>query len=285
MAAALTASDIYPAVRRYLEESGLARCLKAFDKETVVAEGAEAVGLPKKARKAIAKIQLTHACQLVLEASAVASTDGLTASDIYPAVRRYLEESGLAKSLKAFDKETAVDENAQAVALPKKAKKAIAKAQLTHACQLVLEASAGAATNGEAAAAEEAPKKKRKHSEEVPEAAPVAEELHIGKKAKKEQKQEKTSGIPFSRVDQDKWRATVKDTRMLDNTKAATGGDSWGDAASADMLKVKGKGFRKEMAKKKRASWRGGGEIDQGTNSIKFDVSSDEGDDEVFSKP
>jgi len=273
-------------VRRYLEESGLARCLKAFDKETVVAEGAEAVGLPKKARKAIAKIQLTHACQLVLEASAVASTDGLTASDIYPAVRRYLEESGLAKSLKAFDKETAVDENAQAVALPKKAKKAIAKAQLTHACQLVLEASAGAATNGEAAAAEEAPKKKRKHSEEVPEAAPVAEELHIGKKAKKEQKQEKTSGIPFSRVgDPDKWRATVKDVRMLDNTKAATGGDSWGDAASADMLKVKGKGFRKEMAKKKRASWRGGGEIDQGTNSIKFDVSSDEGDDEVFSKP
>jgi len=42
------------------------------------------------------------------------------------------------------------------------------------------------------------------------------------------------------------------------------------------MLKVKGKGFRKEMAKKKRASWRGGGSIDQGVNSLTFSDSDDE---------
>jgi hypothetical protein len=34
-------------------------------------------------------------------------------------------------------------------------------------------------------------------------------------------------------------------------------GDSWGNKAADDLLKVKGKGFRKEMAKKKRASFKG----------------------------
>lgn len=36
------------------------------------------------------------------------------------------------------------------------------------------------------------------------------------------------------------------------------------------LASVLNSGFRKEMAKKKRSSWRGGGEIDQGVNSIKF---------------
>merc|ERR1711871_1864976 len=114
-----------------------------------------------------------------------------------------------------------------------------------------------------------------------PKLAPIAavEEAKNRKKDKKKKAEEraaKGSGTPFKRVDDDAWRATITDSRLLDNTHQAKNkyggkvGDSWGDAAAADMIKVKGKGFRKEMAKKKRASWRGGGEIDQGTNSVKF---------------
>merc|ERR1719259_1199480 len=99
---------------------------------------------------------------------------------------------------------------------------------------------------------------------------------------KKKEKTEKAPIVPFSRVDHDKWVSSIKDDRLKDNTHKAKDkfgesvGDSWGDAAAEDMLKVKGKGFRKEMAKKKRASWRGGGEIDQGVNSIAFPDSDDE---------
>lgn len=83
-------------------------------------------------------------------------------------------------------------------------------------------------------------------------------------------------------MDNEAWRAKITDPRLLDNTHLAkqkfgnSAGDSWADKASEDMLKVKGKGFRKEMAKKKRASWTGGGELDQGVNSIKFPDSDDE---------
>merc|ERR1719259_1620156 len=103
-----------------------------------------------------------------------------------------------------------------------------------------------------------------------------------GKQEKKKEKAEEKPGVPFSRVDHDKWVSSIKDDRLKDNTHKAKDkfgesvGDSWGDAAAEDMLKVKGKGFRKEMAKKKRASWRGGGEIDQGVNSIAFPDSDDE---------
>ena len=48
-----------------------------------------------------------------------------------------------------------------------------------------------------------------------------------------------------------------------------------GHVPSYYQQKVKGKDFRKEMAKKKKASWRGGGAIDQGVNSIKFDSDSE----------
>jgi len=164
-----------------------------------------------------------------------------------------------------------------------------------------LEAAAAEAAEEEAeqtsAATEERPKKKRRKSSEaiaqekveqpkceVEDAAEEAAE--VPKASKKEKKKDKaadrTPGVPFKRIDDDKWKATIKDSRLMDNTHKAkdrfggSAGDSWGDRAAEDLLKVKGKGFRKEMQKKKRASWRGGGEIDQGVNSIKFDDSSDE---------
>lgn len=285
MAAALIASHIYPVVHRFLLESGLAKTLKAFDKDTAVGDDAEAVGPKKKVAKAIRKMELTAVCQAMLDASAAA----LVASDIYPAVRRFLEETGLAKTLKAFDKETSAGDGAEAVGSDKKLAKKLAKIELTAACQAAVDASiaAKALTNG--AADEEAPKaKKRKHSEieETPaEAEEAAEETYEpSKKERKKQKAEeqKSSGVPFSRVDYAKCMALIKDDRLIDNTHLAkqkfggSVGDSWADAASVDMLKVKGKGFRKEMAKKKRASWRGCGELDQGVNSIKFADSSDD---------
>lgn len=82
-------------------------------------------------------------------------------------------------------------------------------------------------------------------------------------------------------MDQEKWTAAVKDPRLLDNThtsksKIGEVGDTWADTASADLLAVKGKGFRKEMAKKKRASWRGAGAMDMGVNSIPFPDSDED---------
>jgi len=225
----------------------------------------EAAQPSKKIAKAMRKIELTAACQLTLEAS-VDSPAALVASNIYPAVNRYLTESGLAKTLKAFEKETAAGDDTEAP-LKKKVAKAIRKMELTAVCQAMLEASAGApaATNGV----------KRKHAEEAePEAkklkteaepATEAAEPEMSKKEKKKQKnqEEKTSGVPFTRVDYSKWMATITDDRLIDNTHNAkqkfggSVGDSWADAASVDMLKVKGKGFRKEMAKKEASLMEG----------------------------
>lgn len=294
MAAGLTASEIYPAVRRFLLESELARTLKAFDKETST-DGAETVGDSRKKAKKISKIVLVAACQLVIDAR---FSEGLLAADIYPAVDRFFVESELTRTSKAFDKDTAAAAAAEEAAPSKKKAKAISKIDLAAACQAVLQG--GTPNNGEAPAEEalrpkkrkrdaeeaaelveeteaERPKKKKKAVEEAPaeEPEPVAEVSQ--KKKKKEERDQKTSGIAFSRVDDAKWRATITDSRLIDNTHEAkikfggSEGDTWADAASADLLKTKGKGFRKEMAKKKRASWRGGGSIDQGVNSIKFD--------------
>merc|ERR1712083_754806 len=137
------------------------------------------------------------------------------------------------------------------------------------------------------------PSKKRKREAEEEavvadtaqvEAAEPTEAAAPSNKKKKQKKDEpKTSGTPFKRFDEEYWKAQIKDDRLRDNTHLAKQkfgggtGDTWADKASEDLLKVKGKGFRKEMMKKKKASWRGGGELDQGTNSIKFaDWSDDE---------
>lgn len=130
-------------------------------------------------------------------------------------------------------------------------------------------------------------KRKRQAEEETPveEKAQVeAAETEVAEpKAKKNNKAaEKASGTPFKRFDEDYWKAQIKDDRLRDNTHLAKQrfgggvGDTWADKASEDLLKVKGKGFRKEMMKKKKASWRGGGELDFGVNSVKFSDSEDE---------
>ncbi|CAK8999957.1 unnamed protein product [Durusdinium trenchii] len=199
---------------------------------------------------------------------------------------------------------------------PKKAK-ALEPLELVAACQSWLDAqragcSTSCAKSNRSAHLRPRPNKKRKREEEAakagitshveaePEAAAVEQaeqaemEVSVNKKSKKQKKApdpcdmyvcqevKEDKSTPFKRIDDDKWRSTIKDPRLLDNTHLAkqkfggSKGDSWADKASEDLLKTKGKGFRKEMAKKKRSSWRGGGEIDQGVNSIKFDDSDDE---------
>lgn len=47
---------------------------------------------------------------------------------------------------------------------------------------------------------------------------------------------------------------------------------SWGEKASNDLIKTRGKSFRHEKTKKKRGSYRGG-KIDTNSYSIKYDSS------------
>lgn len=246
---AVVPSDIFPVVRRFLLESGLQRTLKAFQKETESA-GEECTPVPKKRKRLMKRLEvleLTAACQLWLQHQESNKEEG-----------EEVMEPPEKKNKKLAAVEVAVEAEAEVEEKPKKKKKATIDA--------------------EPQAAEQ--------PEQIAPAAVASPVLAAKKKKNKEDKAQKPAGVPFSRVDEDKWNKTIKDSRMLDNTHKAkakfgdsggvSAGDTWADRASEDMLKVKGKGFRKEMQKKKRASWKGAGELDQGVNSVPFAQSSDE---------
>lgn len=262
-------SDIYPAVRRFLLESGLSRALKSFDKETSCGEDVEAVS-PKA--QAFADLELTEACALWLEKRGAVAGEGVAKPQKKrKASTAELEEASPeepVKKKKKSKKDVEVEEEQAAEAVDEPALEEQPKKK-------------GKAKAEEPAAEEEQPKKKGKKPAEAAEEA-VEQEAKAGKKDKKKDKEERKAGVPFSRVDHEKWTKAISDDRLKDNTHKAknkfgdSAGDSWGDKASEDMLKVKGKGFRKEMAKKKRASWKGTGELDQGVNSIPFSDSDDE---------
>lgn len=242
---------MYPVLRRFLVETGLQRTLKAFDKETAPED--EEAAPTTKAKKKLAKKLAT--CELLA------------------AVQSWLEASGAAAAPAAVEPVA----EAPAPTTPRKR----AKSDASEAGKK-RKKSAEVVVAAEVAQEEPQPKKKRKASADLSEAKPKVEATEEPAPASKKEKK-KAPAVAFSRVDHDKWVAVAaaKDKRLLDNTHEAKDkygkmGDSWGDAASADLLAVKGKGFRKEMAKKKRASWRGGGEISQVTNSIPFSDSDDE---------
>ena len=94
----------------------------------------------------------------------------------------------------------------------------------------------------------------------VPKALPVVEPVVSQK------------GQYWKRIDESAYfdKADVKDNS---HWTAKKGGDSWGERAAHDLIAVKGRGFRKEMQKKKRASWIGGGSLETGVNSIVYDDS------------
>lgn len=243
-------SDLYPALRRFLVESGLQRTLKALEKEI---PPAEEVPLKGKKAKALVDLELVAACQLWLDARLA---------------------GGPATSKNGA--EVAAEEQAEVAEVSRKASK-IPQVEPPKSPKKRPDA--------------EPPNSPKKRPLDTPapaaEAAEEEEAAPATKKSKKEKKQEKEAkekkvGVPFKRIDEEKWTQAIKDERLKDNTHLAKNkfglgaGDSWADKASEDLLKVKGKGFRKEMAKKKRASWRGGGELDQGVNSVPFDDSDDE---------
>eukprot|EP00928_Gymnodinium_smaydae_P065726 TRINITY_DN48821_c0_g1_i1.p1 TRINITY_DN48821_c0_g1~~TRINITY_DN48821_c0_g1_i1.p1 ORF type:complete len:311 (-),score=94.72 TRINITY_DN48821_c0_g1_i1:199-1068(-) len=289
MAAAVIALDIFPAVRHFLDENGLQKSVKHFDKEAEAVEDSGERKMKKRIVKRLASLELMEVCRSALEADA----ESIIPSDLYPVVRRFLEASEFQRTLKSFDKEATADEERK---LKKNLAKRVATLDLLEAAKTWLEAPAVSA-EAEPAAETAEPKAENKKSVEAEkkgkkrdadealggnENKNVQQQDAPKKKKNKAEKEEKPAGVPFKRVDEEKWNATIKDSRMMDNTHKAkqkfggSVGDTWGDKAADDLLKVKGKGFRKEMAKKKRASWRGGGAIDQGVNSIKFDDSDDE---------
>jgi outer membrane biosynthesis protein TonB len=212
------------------------------------------------------------------------------ASDVYAHVLAFLVANGLPKTAKVFRKETGVDEpgdldvlamyDAYLVANPPEPKKKKKRARAVESA-------------AEPAAPEEAPpaKKAKKVAPASPEvktkASPKAAAAKSPKKSPKSSPKaaplkvndappkEKEAPTRFRRVESEKWETKIKDDKLRITAHKDKGGDSWGDKAAEDLLKVKGKDFRKEMAKKKKASWRGGGAIDQGVNSIKFDSDSE----------
>lgn len=287
-------SDIFPAVRRFLDSSELPKTRRAFDVETCADEEAAVPAKKNKKVRALEALDITTACQ--------ARHRKIAAVDLLPVLRRFLVEGGLVKTLKALGKESP-EEEADGAPAGKKAK-VLAALELTEACREFLEAER--AEGAEAAdAPEEEGAKKRKKSEA--ENAENGEEEKPAKKAKQEAgeaeaeadaeaqqntnkkngrnkkgKEDRPPPVPFKRIDDEKCKALIKDSRLLDNTHkakqkfGASAGDTWADKAAEDLLKTRGKGFRKEMAKKKRASWRGGGSIDMGVNSVKFADSDSE---------
>merc|ERR1712160_105838 len=105
------------------ELNELTKSLEAFDKETAVDEPAK----PSKKAKKLANADLIAAAQAWLDVRLEGKT--VNATDVYPAVQRLLTESGLQKSLKAFDKETAPEEGVEPKA--NKKTKALADLELT----------------------------------------------------------------------------------------------------------------------------------------------------------
>ncbi|KYF41214.1 SRP40, C-terminal domain-containing protein [Toxoplasma gondii ARI] len=99
----------------------------------------------------------------------------------------------------------------------------------------------------------------------------------FAKKAEKGQKNEHASVLRrFKRVDESKWVEKIKKEDLKDNSFWNKKDDSFAVKAAHDLGKVRGRDFRHEKTKKKRASWKGCGEIPMTVNSIQFDSSDDE---------
>lgn len=63
----------------------------------------------------------------------------------------------------------------------------------------------------------------------------------------------------FTRIDEAKWTKSIKNDRLKNQSYLAKKGDNFAYKAANDLIRVRGKDFRKEMQKKKRASWKGNG--------------------------
>lgn len=294
MAPQIAPSDLFPAVLRFLIESGLSKSAAKFQKETGIDADA-AASLPKLEevynswmgdkgtnKAALNGNEISVETEVLSKKEKKKKKKAQLATEVEAAEGPAMEEAPAEtvprkKRLKSTDEAAEEPAAEEAPAVPRKKRNKSMDA-----------------TEEAAPVEEDKPKKKRKKSMDAIEEAPaekvVAEEAVPEKKKKKDKTgkddAEKPKGEVFRRVDDSAWRAKIekKDPRLLDNTHKAKvkfgvsvdTGDSWADKASEDLLKVKGKDFRKEMMKKKKASWKGGGALDQGVNSIPFSDSDDE---------
>lgn len=80
-----------------------------------------------------------------------------------------------------------------------------------------------------------------------------------------------SDGEPLKRLNIRRSLKSITDTRLLDQSYASKGGDTFAAKAAEELGRVRGKDFRREMHKKKRASWKGLGPIEDKINSIQFD--------------
>lgn len=270
-------SEVYPSILRFLQDNGLHKTAKAFCKETSAELSDVAPELfeifqyfIQQKRNEIAAAPVESEAAVVEEVSKKKKKKSKTEEEPEVVAEATVEEpevEEVPKKKKKKDKkavEEVVEEVAEVEEAPKKKKKD-KKAKVADV-EVVAEAEK---ENVEVAPVEASAEVSKKRSIDAD--ADNCEEV-----VEKPYKKPKTVDR-FERVNDAEWRAKIAGKQQLiDNSheaKARFGGsvgDSWGDAAAGDMIKVKGKGFRKEMQKKKRASWKGTGELDQGVNSIPF---------------
>ena len=112
--------------------------------------------------------------------------------------------------------------------------------------------------------------KKHKRSEEVEETPVKKVKTVVEEEESNEWDVPVTTPKYWQRIDETKYIQAVQGTKFADNSHYVKGGDAWGNDAADRLGKVKGRGFKKEMSKLKRASWKGCGSIDTGVNSVQF---------------
>eukprot|EP00922_Rhytidocystis_sp_ex-Travisia-forbesii_P064457 GHVS01095778.1.p1 GENE.GHVS01095778.1~~GHVS01095778.1.p1 ORF type:complete len:137 (+),score=25.80 GHVS01095778.1:415-825(+) len=116
-------------------------------------------------------------------------------------------------------------------------------------------------------------KKKRKKKHQDQEQQEQAEERNddddvivVGKT-----KSKKIENASFRRVNESEWTDKIENEDLRDNSFWNKRDDEFAVKAASELGKVKGRDFRHEKSKKKRASWKGMGEIPTTVNSICLD--------------
>ncbi|GIX62104.1 SRP40, C-terminal domain-containing protein [Babesia caballi] len=79
----------------------------------------------------------------------------------------------------------------------------------------------------------------------------------------------------FKRIHDDVWMDRIEKEELKENSYMMKN-DEFSLKAAQELIQVKGKNFRTEKMKKKRASWKGSGEITSQINSVTFDDSDAE---------
>ncbi|CDR96370.1 hypothetical protein, conserved [Babesia bigemina] len=76
----------------------------------------------------------------------------------------------------------------------------------------------------------------------------------------------------FKRIQDEVWLDRIEKEELKENSYLMKN-DDFSLKAAQELIQVKGKNFRTEKMKKKRASWKGSGEITSHVNSVQFDDS------------